>query len=131
MSEYRERVYKIARRIPEGRVMTYGQIAEILDDLHSEGPRYTAQTVGWAMHALGDTDCWARVINAHGSCSTGRVMVPGNKQQFILEQEGIKFDERGRCDLEHYLWIPLGEQQQLFSSPRSGAGGQNENGTHQ
>jgi methylated-DNA-protein-cysteine methyltransferase related protein len=106
MSEYRERVYRIARTIPRGRVMTYGQIAEILDGLYSSGPRYTAQTVGWAMHALGDTDCWARVINSQGGCSTGRVMVPGNKQQFILEQEGVEFDERGHCDLQRSLWIP-------------------------
>lgn len=104
MSEYRERVYKIARTIPRGRVMTYGQIAEILDSMFDDGARYTAQTVGWAMHALGDTDCWARVINAKGSCSTGKVMLPGNKQQIILESEGVAFDERGRCDLERYLW---------------------------
>ena len=100
---YRERVYRLARQIPEGRVMTYGQIAEILDD---DGQKYTAQTVGWAMHALGDTDCWARVINAQGRCSTGKVMVPGNKQQFILEKEGVVFDATGQCSLEQFLWIP-------------------------
>ena len=38
---YRERVYEIVRRIPSGRVMTYGQIAEIL------GEGYTARTVGF------------------------------------------------------------------------------------
>ena len=107
MSNYRERIYEIARRIPQGRVMTYGQIAEILDGLYSEeGPRYTAQTVGWAMHALGDTDCWLRVINSKGGCSTGRVMVPGNKQQFLLEKEGVQFDDKGHCDLSLYLWSP-------------------------
>lgn len=101
--EYRERVYRLARQIPKGRVMTYGQIAEILDsDEHS----YTAQTIGWAMHALGDTDCWLRVINASGGCSTGKVMLPGNKQQAMLRQEGIEFDERGKCDLERFLWVP-------------------------
>src|SRR5690348_16298311 len=83
--------------------MTYGQIAELLD---TDEERYTAQTVGWAMHALGDRGPWARVINSKGGCSTGKVMVPGNKQQFILEQEGIVFDENGHCDLERYLFIP-------------------------
>jgi methylated-DNA-protein-cysteine methyltransferase-like protein len=102
-NEYRERIYRLARQIPEGRVMTYGQIAEILD---SDAHKYTPQTVGWAMHALGDSDCWARVINASGGCSTGKVMAPSNKQQFILEQEGVVFNEQGKCDLEKCLWIP-------------------------
>lgn len=66
-TEYRDRIYRLARQIPEGKVMTYGQIAEIIDgEMGDAGPRYTAQTVGWAMHALGDTDCWLRVINAKG-----------------------------------------------------------------
>ena len=42
--KYRERVYKIVRRIPSGRVMTYGQIAELLDG-------YTPRTVGFCMHS--------------------------------------------------------------------------------
>lgn len=83
--------------------MTYGQIAFLLD---SDENAYTPQTVGWAMHALGDTDCWARVINAKGGCSTGKVMLPGNKQQFILEHEGVVFNEQGLCDLERFLWEP-------------------------
>lgn len=103
MNEYRERVYRLGRQIPMGRVMTYGQIAELLD---TDRNKYTPQTVGWAMHALGDTDCWARVINASGGCSTGKVMLPGNKQQFILEHEGVIFDEQGHCNLETFLWIP-------------------------
>jgi methylated-DNA-protein-cysteine methyltransferase related protein len=103
MNTYRERVYRLARQIPQGKVMTYGQLALLLD---SDAHAYTAQTVGWAMHALGDTDCWARVINASGGCSTGKVMLPGNKQQFILEHEGIVFNEKGKCDPAVYCWIP-------------------------
>lgn len=97
-NQYRERIYQLARLIPPGHVMTYGQIAIILDSMY-EGTVYTAQTVGWAMHALGDTDCWLRVINSKGGCSTGKVMLPGNKQQLLLEQEGIEFDQKGR-------WLP-------------------------
>src|SRR5947207_1398674 len=105
-NEYRERVYRLARLIPASRVMTYGQIAVILDGMYPNGPVYTAQTVGWAMHALGDTDCWLRVINSKGGCSTGKVMLPGNKQQDLLEQQGIVFDEKGHCDLSRFLWVP-------------------------
>ena len=97
---YRERVYNIVRRIPAGRVMTYGQLAELL------GEGYTARTVGFVMHSAEEGDPWQRVINAQGACSTGRVLLPPDKQQRMLEDEGIVFDARGRCDLGHYRWTP-------------------------
>ena len=97
---YREQVYKIVRHIPRGRVMTYGQIAEILGD------GYTARTVGFAMHGADDNTPWHRVINARGACSTVRLVLPTDKQQRMLEAEGVKFDEGGRCSLERYLWVP-------------------------
>lgn len=103
--KYRERVYEIVNRIPVGRVMTYGQIAEIL------GAGYTPRTVGFVMHAA-DTENvpWQRVINSQGACSTGRMTVPVNLQQSILEAEGVKFNEKGRCDLKDYRWSPEGSE---------------------
>jgi methylated-DNA-protein-cysteine methyltransferase-like protein len=98
--KYRERVYSIVRRIPRGRVMTYGQIAELL------GEGYTARTVGFAMHASPDGTPWHRVINAQGACSTGRVVLPHDKQQRLLELEGVEFNKNNRCDLQTYLFIP-------------------------
>ena len=97
---YHERVFEIVRRIPEGRVMTYGQLAEIL------GEDYTPRTVGFVMHAAEDSVPWHRVINAQGACSTGRVLLPLDKQQRMLEAEGIAFNERRRCDLARYRWSP-------------------------
>lgn len=98
---YRERVYKIVREIPEGRVMTYGQIAEIL------GKGYTPRTVGYVMHASNTDDVpWQRVINAKGGCSTGKLLVPHNVQQKLLEDEGIEFNGSGNCDLVKYRWTP-------------------------
>ena len=97
---YNERVYQIVRRIPTGRVMTYGQIADML------GEGYTPRTVGFVMHASPDDVPWQRVINAQGACSTGRVLLPHNIQQGLLEAEGISFDARGRCDLKRYRWLP-------------------------
>src|SRR3954464_6440769 len=99
--KYRERVYKIVRRIPRGRVMTYGQIAYML------GEGYTRRTVGFAMHGADERNTpWYRVINSQGRCSTGRIVLPMDKQQRMLELEGVKFDDSGRCDLESYLWTP-------------------------
>src|SRR3954466_2593577 len=93
-------VYEIVRRIPTGRVMTYGQLAEIL------GEGYTPRTVGFVMHAADDTVPWQRVINSQGACSTGRVILPVDLQQRILESEGVAFNEKGRCDLARYRWTP-------------------------
>ena len=104
---YRERVYEIVSRIPSGRVMTYGQIAEML------GEGYTARTVGFVMHsAEEETTPWHRVINAQGGCSTGRVVMPPDKQQRMLEAEGVEFNARGRCDLGRYRWIPEEEAEE-------------------
>jgi methylated-DNA-protein-cysteine methyltransferase-like protein len=97
---YRERVYAMVRRIPPGRVMTYGQIAELL------GEGYTARTVGFVMHGSPDGTPWHRVINARGACSTGRVVLPEDKQQRLLEREGVVFDKNARCDLQQFLFIP-------------------------
>ena len=103
--KYRERVYALVRRIPSGRVMTYGQIAELL------GEGYTPRTVGFVMHGSPDGTPWHRVLNAQGKCSTGRVVLPHDKQQRLLELEGVEFDKNGRCDLEQFLFIPKAKSQ--------------------
>src|SRR5215210_4197671 len=112
---YRKKVYDIVREIPSGKVMTYGQIAAIL------GEGYTARTVGYVMHAADTANVpWQRVINSQGACSTGRMTIPVNLQQEILETEGIVFNEKGRCELDKYRWFPEGfetdedEQPSLF-----------------
>lgn len=99
-SDYRERVYEIVRKIPRGKVMTYGQIAELL------GEGYTPRTVGFVMHASPSGTPWHRVLNAKGACSTGRIVLPHDKQQRMLEMEKVVFDKSGCCDLQLFLWIP-------------------------
>ncbi len=111
---YRNRVFEIVRRIPKGRVMTYGHIAMVL------GEGYTARTVGYVMHASPDGVPWQRVINAQGKCSTGRLTIPVNLQQELLEAEGVVFSASGKCDLGTYLWFPEefkdDEQTSLFDA---------------
>jgi methylated-DNA-protein-cysteine methyltransferase-like protein len=98
---YRTRVFDLVKRIPRGKVMTYGQIAEIL------GEGYTARTVGYVMHAAGAEGApWQRVINSQGKCSTGRITLPIDLQQQMLEQEGVRFNEKGKCDLHNVQWFP-------------------------
>ena len=109
---YRERVYKIVREIPPGRVMTYGQIAEML------GEGYTARTVGYVMHAAQtDNVPWQRVINSQGGCSTAKLFMPYNVQQKMLEDEGVIFSEKGKCDLENYRWFLEGYEPEEDEQP--------------
>ncbi|MGQ0541812.1 MAG: MGMT family protein [Blastocatellia bacterium] len=102
---YKEMVYGLVRQIPRGRVMTYGQLAVILGD------GYSPRTVGYVMHgADGESVPWQRVINSQGKCSTGRLTIPVNLQQNMLEQEGIVFDAKGCCDLKTFQWFPDGSE---------------------
>ena len=98
------KIYRLVLRIPRGRVMTYGQIAHLLEE------RYSARLVGWAMHATPQDERnipWHRVINSRGGISTGRVIVQEpDLQRLMLEAEGVAFDERGHCDLSAYQWSP-------------------------
>ena len=99
---YRERVYAIVRQIPPAMVMTYGQLAVVL------GEGYTARTIGYVMHGAGESVPWQRVINSQGKCSTGRMTIPMNLQQELLEAEGVVFNATGKCDLGKFQWLPDG-----------------------
>jgi methylated-DNA-protein-cysteine methyltransferase-like protein len=96
-------VHKVVRRIPPGKVATYGQIAKLL------GQPRAARTVGWALRATPEDSAvpWQRVVNAKG-CLSFRPGSPGHAiQQGLLEAEGVVFDEKGRIDLKIYGWEGL------------------------
>lgn len=98
-------VYEVVRRIPEGRVATYGQVAVMIGR-----PRH-ARLVGYALHALAGRGGvpWHRVVNHRGGISTGRAWPGGELEQRLrLEAEGVRFDSRGRVDLRAYGWVPEG-----------------------
>ena len=100
-----DRIYAVVRRIPKGRVATYGQVAE-LAKLAGH-----ARQVGYALHALQRDDRgvpWQRVLNAQGRPSPRSEPGGDQIQRQILELEGIVFDARGRVDLECYRWRPRG-----------------------
>lgn len=99
-SAYAE-VYRLVRRIPRGRVMTYGQIANLM------ARRLSPRAVGWAMHGCPDDLPWQRVVNASGGCSTERLPdMPGGLQQHLLQEEGVAFRKSGTLDLNVYRWAP-------------------------
>jgi len=100
MSSY-AKIYAVVRRIPRGRVATYGQVAELA------GFPGQARQAGYALHALpvSTTVPWHRVLNARGTVSV-RASGDSLSQRLLLEREGIRFDAAGRIALARYRWQP-------------------------
>jgi len=94
------RIYAAVRRIPKGRVATYGAVARVA------GLPGNARMVGYALSALPDGTAtpWHRVINAKGELSLGRATASGISQRIRLEREGVAFDAAGRVSLARFGW---------------------------
>lgn len=95
-----ERIYAVVARIPRGKVASYGQVAAL-----AGLPRHARQ-VGYAMQSLpeGSRLPWQRVVNAKGEVSRRALSFNEPRQRFLLENEGVRFGQRGRIDLERYGW---------------------------
>ena len=94
-----QRVWRLVRRIPQGKVATYGQLSQLIDR------RLTPVGVGWAIRAAPEGSIpWQRVVNASGGISTDRE--PPGLQRAMLEAEGVRFDGEGCVDLARYAWRP-------------------------
>jgi methylated-DNA-protein-cysteine methyltransferase-like protein len=95
-------VYRVVRRIPAGRVATYGQVAALA------GMPGAARQVGWALAALRPDDDvpWHRVINARGEISPRGAHEAVDLQRALLESEGIELAASGRIDLARFAWRP-------------------------
>jgi len=107
MSRYQV-IYSVIRRIPRGRVATYGQVATLAGiDGH-------ARQVGYALHALaGGSDVpWHRVVNSFGEVSRRADSDSDELQVELLMAEGVVFDTAGRIDLRRFRW-------RVNRSPRS------------
>ena len=98
---FRRLVYRLVRRVPRGKVVTYGQVAAIL------GQPRGARAVGTALGALRGPLLhlvpWQRVINAAGRCSH-RDGSWADVQRRLLEAEGVRFDRHGRVNLRRARW---------------------------
>ena len=107
-----ERVYRVVRQIPPGKVASYGQIAALL------GHPQAARTVGWALNALRGSEVddvpWQRVINSRGRISISRADLGADLQAALLEQEGIVFGPDGRVDLRRFGWRGLDDVEALW-----------------
>ncbi len=103
MTPFEEKVLKVVRMIPKGKVMSYGQIAGYI------GSPKSSREVGWAMHSLGGTDDfpWWRVIGGKGAITLKEDWEDSpHNQKKLLEAEGIVFITDLTIDIELYRYHP-------------------------
>ena len=109
MTNFFDRVYAVVKRIPKGKVMTYGQIALRLRSGSSTSRiNVSPQFVGWALHANPDsskTPCH-RVVTKDGRLAPGYAFGGPDEQKNLLISEGVSFIDESHVDLEKHLWHP-------------------------
>jgi methylated-DNA-protein-cysteine methyltransferase related protein len=96
---FKEQVIEVVRKIPRGKVVSYGQVAAAI------GQPRAARQVGWALHTLdGDNSVpWWRVINNEGRISIkGNMMSTPLAQKKYLESEGVSVAEDLSIDIQKY-----------------------------
>ncbi len=93
-------VYKITKKIPYGKVSTYGDIAEAC------GIRSSARTVGWALNGCGPDIPAHRVVNRYGALTGKLHFGDPNLMEELLRNEGVEFDDKGCAKLDMHLWKP-------------------------
>ena len=98
--DFFKKVYDVTKKIPYGKVTTYGHIAEVC------GIKSAARTVGWALNGCGPDIPAHRVVNRYGAL-TGKIHFGDpNLMEELLRSEGVEFDKNGFVRLDKYLWIP-------------------------
>lgn len=101
---YYEQVWQLARQVPHGKVVTYGQIAQLLPPPAGVDPQeYKAWSPRWVGDAMGACPAdvpWQRVINAQGKISQ---RAGSEHQRRLLAEEDIVF-VNDKVDLKRYQW---------------------------
>ena len=95
-----EQIYEVVRKIPMGRVATYGQIAALAGN-----PRWS-RVVGYALHVNpepGAIPCH-RVVTRLGETSSAFAFGGEDMQRALLSEEGVGFLPDGRVDMQKYQW---------------------------
>ncbi len=96
-----EKIYEAVKKIPRGKVCTYGHIAAMAGN-----PRWS-RVVGYALHVNpepGTIPCH-RVVTRNGEVSKAFAFGGENMQRLLLTEEGVEFLEDGRVDLKRFIWL--------------------------
>ena len=96
---FSDRVKRIIKSVPRGKVATYGQGAA------PSGKNRAARQVAWILHSSSDKHNlpWHRIINSRGGISL-KPLHGFEIQKELLQNEGVVFKENGTIDLSRYLW---------------------------
>jgi methylated-DNA-protein-cysteine methyltransferase related protein len=100
LSEFSKKVIGLIKKIPEGKVATYGQIAKLA------GKPQGSRGVAWILHSSSKTHSlpWQRVLGSKGKISFPTSSALYSRQKRLLKKEGILFGEQDRIDLAKYQW---------------------------
>lgn len=95
-----EKIYEVVKRIPKGKVATYGQVAALAGNPH------WSQVVGYALHVNPDNSSIPchRVVNRFGKTAAAFAFGGADIQRQLLESEGVEFTSDGRVDMKRFLW---------------------------
>jgi len=109
-------IHAVIRRIPRGRVATYGQVAELAG--YPGGARVAAAALKTSTRA--DRLPWQRVIGKRGDLGRIAILDPigAAVQRKLLEDEGVEVDEKGLVRLKLYCWLPLTKSRGRAAPPR-------------
>jgi methylated-DNA-protein-cysteine methyltransferase-like protein len=100
-----EYVYEFVKTVPPGKVVTYGQVAGMV-----EGVRLTAIQVGQIMYSAPEGVPWQRVVGSGGTLPIAkRDAQLAMMQRRLLEREGVVFKENGSADMARFQWRPAGD----------------------
>lgn len=99
MMNFNQKVYEIVKKVPKGKVTTYGEIARKLGN-----PRWSRQ-VGWALHANNSTQVPChRVVDRTGRVAPNFAFDGAKEQRRRLEVEGVQFQDEMHVDLDKFIW---------------------------
>lgn len=100
LSPFTKKVIQIIKKIPKGRVATYGQIAKLA------GNAGGARGVVWILHSSSDAYNlpWHRVVNAQGLIAIPSDRKNHREQKRRLQAEGVAFTDTSHVDLQKFLW---------------------------
>jgi methylated-DNA-protein-cysteine methyltransferase-like protein len=102
-----QQVYGLVKKIPAGKVMTYGEVAKALNEnwnLKNDNSRINARTVGWALHAntSPEVPCH-RVVDKEGRLAANFAFDGEAEQRRRLMAEGVTFNSQGLVNLEKHV----------------------------
>jgi methylated-DNA-protein-cysteine methyltransferase-like protein len=101
-TEFTKKVISLIKKIPKGKVATYGQIAKLA------GKPLGARGVVWILHSSSSKQDlpWHRVINSKGRISFPTMSEHWARQKTLLKKEGVEFGDGESLDLKSYQWKP-------------------------